>query len=98
MSTKQDNGTPPSPTPAPKQKALEELSEKEIKQAFETLVSRKFTAENQRKLSILLGYDINGNGVVKMIHNNNMQHDALCNLLHKVVMSQFGPMGGPSIE
>ena len=51
MSTKQDNGTPPSPTPAPKQKALEELSEKEIKQAFETLVSRKFTAENQRKLS-----------------------------------------------
>jgi len=114
MSTKQDNGTPPSPTPAPKQKVLEELSEKEIKQAFETLVSRKFTAENQRKLSthkeldrilkeymdccIMLGYDINGNGVVKMIHNNNMQHDALCNLLHKVVMSQFGPMGGPSIE
>ena len=47
---------------------------------------------------IMLGYDINGNGVVKMIHNNNMQHDALCNLLHKVVMSQFGPMGGPSIE
>ena len=30
MSTKQDNGTPPSPTPAPKQKVLEELSEKEI--------------------------------------------------------------------
>ena len=114
MNTKQDSDMTPSPTPAPKQKAVEELTETEIKQAFETLVSRKFTSENKRKLSnhkdldrilkeymdccILLGYDINGNGVVKMIHSNNMQHDALCNLMHKVVMSHFGPMGGNSLE
>ena len=39
---------------------------------------------------IIMGYDVNGNGVVRMLQQNNLQQDALNNLLHKVVVNQLG--------
>ncbi len=97
----------PTPTPLPDNEAhLLNLSEQEIKQAFDSLLKQKSTnhipkrVENFRELDrilkeymeccIIMGYDVNGNGVVRMLQDNNLQHDALNNLLHKVVVSQFG--------
>ena len=96
----------PQPTPFNNKEELPDLSEKQIKKAFEKLVQKKLTHEQKTKFKsyedldriigefmdccIVLGYDTKGEGVVRMIHTNNMQHDALCNLLQKVVASQFG--------
>lgn len=96
----------PQPTPSNNKEESLNLSEKQIKKAFEKLVQKKLSEEQKTKFKsyedldriigefmdccIVMGYDTNGEGVVRMIHNNNMQHDALCNLLQKVVASQFG--------
>tara|TARA_Y100001951_G_C11192127_1_gene212164 strand:+ start:255 stop:617 length:363 start_codon:yes stop_codon:yes gene_type:complete len=100
----------PTPTPLPEgDEHMLNLSEQEIKQAFDSLLKQKYSNQEQKRVEnfkdldrilkeymeccIIMGYDIHGNGVVRMLQQNNLQHDALNNLLHKVVCSQLG--GGP---
>ena len=50
---------------------------------------------------IILGYDVKGNGVVRVLQDNNLQNDALHHLLQKVVVSHLGPpglMGGNGLD
>ena len=86
-----------------------DLNEAQVKKAFEHLVKRKLTVEQGEKLKnfnnldrvlseymdccIIMGYDTKGEGVVRFNCNNNLQHDALVNLLQKVYASQIGPAG-----
>ena len=97
----------PTPTPLPdKEEHLLNLSEQEIKQAFDSLLKKKYSNQEQKRVDnfkeldrilkeymeccIIMGYDVNGNGVVRMLQQNNLQQDALNNLLHKVVVNQLG--------
>tara|TARA_R100001163_G_scaffold728_6_gene1110 strand:- start:13495 stop:13845 length:351 start_codon:yes stop_codon:yes gene_type:complete len=115
--SKKSKNEGPAPTPLPDKNNVDDLSEKEIKRAFESLVKRKFSKEqteqanNYKELDrilkeymeccIIMGYDVKGNGIVRIIHDNHLQNDALHHLLQKVVMSHLGPpgmMGGNSLE
>ena len=97
----------PTPTPLPdKEEHLLNLSEQEIKQAFDSLLKQKYSNQELKRVDsfkeldrilkeymeccIIMGYDVHGNGVVRMLQQNNLPQDALHNLLHKVVVSQLG--------
>ncbi len=107
----------PTSTPLPdKEEHMLNLSEQEIKQAFDSLLKQKYSNQEQKRVvnfkeldrilmeymdcCIIMGYDVHGNGVVRMLQQSNLQHDALNNLLHKVVCSQFGGgfSGGSHID
>jgi hypothetical protein len=107
--SKKSKNEGPSPTPLPDDNNIDNLTETEIKKAFESLVKRKFSKEQNQQANnykeldrilkeymeccIILGYDTKGNGIVRIIHDSHLQNDALHHLLQKVVISQVGPPG-----
>ena len=115
--SKKSKNEGPAPTPLPDKNNTDNLSEKEIKHAFESLVKRKFSKEQNEQANhykeldrilkeymdccIILGYDVKGNGVVRVLQDNNLQNAALHHLLQKVVVSHLGPpglMGGNGLD
>ena len=98
MSKKSKNKVP-APTPLPDKYNVDD-SKEQTEQANNYKELDRILKEYM-ECCIIMGYDVKGNGIVRIIHDNHLQNDALHHLLQKVVMSHLGPpgmMGGNSLE